>query len=206
MSVLQDSAQDTMAIARIAASLKTPEMLGMDKKQAIDYLFGRFKQSVMRCALRHCKGNVDNAEDIAAAVWLNVQRFLYTFRGDAAISTWLFRITYNRYLDFYARAKVRQTTADGLSPEEILHLPDPRVQIEADLIRREEHRIALACLRYIICPKQKLVYILYEVEGLTYQEVADIIVRPIGTVKSRLYRARLALRNNTPPELVENWR
>src|SRR5262249_20161222 len=122
-----------------------------------------------------------------------------SFRGDANFTTWLYRIVHNVFLDDRKKQQVRQHS----SLEEIYELEDSAVarQIQDPtpgpdtLVVRSERAEIVQEAVLTLQPNQRVMMALYHFEGLAYEEIAAIMSLPIGTVKSRLNRARLALKS-----------
>ncbi|MCX8038212.1 MAG: sigma-70 family RNA polymerase sigma factor [Candidatus Sumerlaeia bacterium] len=170
---------------------------------AFDCLIRRYEDQVFSVAYRMV-GDEDDAADISQEVFLAFFRHLKDYRGDAKISTWLHRITINTVKNFWSRRKRQgydltqslddcETGADeGLSPIEVIpdSAPDPRrvaagVEL-AEMVERQLQRIE---------PEFREVIVLRFIEELSYEEIAEITGEPLGTVKSRLFRARRLLKD-----------
>lgn len=169
---------------------------------AYDTLFRNYEKRVYNLAYR-LSNNYDEANDISVDTFLRVYQALKHFRGDANFSTWLFRIVTNVYLDRRKRTKNKQ----HLSLEEYIELeensvarqvedPSPTPDRMAETNERSEilHRAISSLPDY-----QRAMIVLYHTEGLSYEEIAEAMELPIGTVKSRLNRARLVLREKLLP-------
>ena len=118
------------------------------------------------------------AEDVTQEAFIRAFRFLKGFRGDQRFASWLFRIVRNCAMDAL-RGRTRWTTLTGEGPERALTDATARIELDAALRAvSREHREA---------------FLLVEVFGLSYQEVADVLGIAVGTVKSRMFRARKAL-------------
>lgn len=145
--------------------------------------------------LRHLTRMVGaaEAEDVTQAVMLKVSAGLADFRGDASLSTWIYRIATNAGLDLLRRKKLALAELDA-TLDEAADAPDPDTpSIEAVAIRRETN----GCIRaYIerLPDKYKGVLVLSEVQGFTNEEIAAALGLTPGTVKIRLHRAREKLR------------
>ena len=139
-------------------------------------------------------GNRDEADDAAQEVFLSAFKAFDSFRAQAAVSTWLHRITVNRCLDrLRKRKRLAEQSWDALSEggQESLKArlsggaPDPQKAAEdADLAAR-----MLACLP----ESQRIVLALREAGGLSYEEIAAVLECSIDSVKARLRRARAEL-------------
>jgi RNA polymerase sigma-70 factor (ECF subfamily) len=136
-------------------------------------------------------GDHDRMDDALQEAYVRAFRSLPRFRGDARLSTWLFRITYNACLDELARAgKSAHLPLDELA-EQASEGPEPG---EALGVRRELE-VALASLT----PDERAVVLLVDARGLDYSEAGGILGIPVGTVASRLNRARAGLRRALGP-------
>jgi RNA polymerase sigma-70 factor, ECF subfamily len=129
--------------------------------------------------LRHLLGDGELAADVTQETFVRVHRALPRFRGESRFSTWLLRIARNAALDEQRRRSRRDRTARLAQP------PGP----SSDGSLATELRSALANLS----PELREPFILVEVFGLRYREVAEVLDAPIGTVKSRVFRARAEL-------------
>jgi RNA polymerase sigma-70 factor (ECF subfamily) len=142
-------------------------------------------------------GDPDRMDDALQEVYVRAFRALPRFRGDARLSTWLFRITYNACLDELARArKVAYLPLDELAGQASA-APEP----DEALGVRGELEAALAALS----PEERAVVLLVDGEGFDYSEASEILGIPVGTVASRLNRARTTLRGSLRP-IVESIR
>ncbi len=140
-------------------------------------------------------GDPHEAEDVAQEVFLAVHRNLPRFRGDCRLSTWIFRVARNHclnrieYLERRAPAaadveQAAESDAEGFGSS--LERPD-RAYLS------EETRSGVQRALRSLSPEHRLLVVLRDIEGLSYEEVGRIAELPAGTVKSRLHRARSAL-------------
>ena len=164
---------------------------------AMDQLLQGHFRSAYNLAFR-LTGNYDDAQNVLAEAFLRVYNALPRFRGDAHFSTWLYRIVMNVFLDERKKQRLRRHE----SLEAMIQLADSQVerQIEDEspgpmetLERGEEAEIVQRAV-LTLPESQRLMIALYHFQNQTYEEIAAITSLPIGTVKSRLNRARLALR------------
>jgi RNA polymerase sigma-70 factor (ECF subfamily) len=137
-------------------------------------------------------GDRDRMDDALQEAYVRAFRALPRFRGDARVGTWLFRITYNACLDELARA--RKTTHVPL--DELVEQASDPSELEDALDARSEVATALAELS----PDERAVVFLVDVEGFDYTAASRVLGVPVGTVASRLNRARSALRSALRPE------
>jgi len=141
-------------------------------------------------------GDLDEADDLAQEAFLKAFRSLRRFRGQSLFSTWLYRIAVNCCLDFL-KSKHRRSS---VSLDENLEYQDfPRIGInkaqdaDIDVQRRELQEILERALSNL--PEEyRVTFVLREIEGLAYEEIADLLKCSVGTVKSRLFRGRTKLR------------
>jgi len=133
------------------------------------------------------------AEDAAQEVFIKAFRFLSKFRGKSSFSTWLYRITSNHCTDLL-RHKSREKTEswealmerEGSKLQKILSTPAHQ---ESDMEKFDLLQAILSCLS----PEYRTVLILREVQGLTYQEMTEVLSCSLDSVKARLRRARKEL-------------
>lgn len=152
-----------------------------DDLGAFEELVRRHRDRAYGIAYRVCR-DPGEAEEVAQEAFVRVWRSLHTFRGDAQFTTWLYRIVTNLALTRVGR-QVDRPTAE---------LPD-HADASLDPARRfgagERLSAALAALERL-SPDQRACYVLREVEGLTYEEVAEVLDTTVAAVKGRLFRAR----------------
>jgi len=143
-------------------------------------------------------GNPEDAADLTQEAFLNAWRGLARFGGQSAFSTWLYRLTSNVCIDFLRRQSRCETlsmTVEGPGNESRqTELPDERWCPERELERWETSRTLETGLA-ALSPDHRQVLLLRELEGLSYAEIAQCLSLEEGTVKSRIARARLSLRD-----------
>jgi RNA polymerase sigma-70 factor (ECF subfamily) len=149
-------------------------------------------------SLRHvCRSSAD-AQDAAQEAFLRGYLKLGTYTGASAFYTWLYRIAVNVAMSEHRRRQARARTESSRSLRKEA-VADATQSADRQLIRQErsaEVQEALACLS----DEQRTILILREMEDFDYVQIASILSIPVGTVRSRLHRARLALREQlTPP-------
>ena len=169
--------EDDVALVRRAAGGFRP---------AFAELVRRHQGKIRGLLLRLC-GDRTLADDLAQEVFLRAYRGLCGFEGRASFGTWLYRISYNAYLNHSTRVRKYAALPEGYdsaaaAPDDALSPP------RADLRRDLEGAVAQLPERY------RGVVVLYYLQDLSYPEIADILELPLGTVKTHLHRAKRLLR------------
>jgi RNA polymerase sigma-70 factor (ECF subfamily) len=166
---------------------------------AFDEIMREHQETVFRVAMRFVKNEVE-AQDVAQDAFLNVFRKLHTFKGDAALGSWIYRIAVNTSLMRLRKRRRRGEVAlENVAPSEEheseyhdirsnWHLRGDEVAENREL--RQKILEAVESLE----PKYQGVFVLKEFEGYSLQEIADEMDLSVPAVKSRLHRARLHLR------------
>ncbi len=163
---------------------KTPEAALFDEmaKQHLDSLY--------RTALR-LTGRPQDAEDLVQETYLRAWRSLHTYRPGTNPKAWLFRILHNAHIDRFRASSRTVPTVDeleGQDPAFVVH-ETPETLVMSGLMDAEV-RQALAEIPDVF----RACLVLADLEGFSYQEIADILGIPRGTVMSRLFRGRRAMR------------
>lgn len=170
---------------------------------AFEELVERYQPTVMNLAYRML-GNRADAADVCQEVFLILLRKLHSFRGEAKFSTWLYRVAMNACHDHARRSRHHLSLADSPddeTPEMEQRLPDEGAESPESSMEREEirRRVQEAIVRLPF--KFRQVIYLHDISGYDYKEVAEILGINLGTVKSRLNRAR----NRLAAELKDFW-
>jgi RNA polymerase sigma-70 factor (ECF subfamily) len=169
---------------------------------ALERLLVRYQPHLYRFGLRIC-GNVDDAADVAQESLISMARSLREFRGDSSVSSWLYTIARRFCIKKRRRSKfgpAREEPLDAPGSAAAQHLADPAPSPEQTASNRE---LATALTQAIdaLDPAQREVLVLRDVEGLSAAEVATILGTTVDAVKSRLHRARAAVRQRLAPVL-----
>jgi RNA polymerase sigma-70 factor (ECF subfamily) len=169
---------------------------------ALETLLVRYQPHLYRFGLRMC-GNVADAGDVAQESLISMARSVRDFRGDSSVSSWLYTIARRFCIKKRRRSKfapTREESLDAPGTDVAQHLADPRPNPEQTATNRE---LATALTHAIdgLEPSQREVLVLRDVEGLSALEVARILGLSVDAVKSRLHRARVAIREELAPAL-----
>ena len=169
-------------------------------REAFDKLVLRHKNRIFSLCF-WLLGDYEEANDSAQEIFIKVYRSLSRFRFEAAFGTWLYRIAVNtcknRRKSSEYRSKRRtvslQNPGPGGSPESVTELSDDSPSPLNGLVQQERGR-AIRKAVDALPPDQKEVIALRDIQGLSYEEIVQITGLNLGTVKSRIARARLDLR------------
>src|SRR3954454_9862646 len=152
---------------------------------AFEALVERHREVVLRVAARIA--GRDEAEDVSQDAFLRAFHRLGRFRGDASFRAWLLQITHNAAVDHISRRRPEPVEAATDVPEDpqrtVARLPAERLESRERMARLERKLRGLS-------PEARVVLVLRDIEGLSYEEIAAITDAPLGTVKVRLFRAR----------------
>ncbi len=143
-------------------------------------------------------GSPEDAMELTQETFFNAWRGLPNFHFESKFSTWLYRLATNATIDFLRREKRRKSlTVTSLSaeddPQRLLDIPDRRFTPQ-DELERKEFQAAVRRGLAQLSDEHRRVLVLRELNGLSYAEIAQVLGIEEGTVKSRISRARLALR------------
>ena len=157
-------------------------------REAFGELVEQYRDNVYRLAYRMC-GNAYDADEAAQEAFVAAWRALPNFRGDAKFSTWLYRLTTNAAIDVMRREKRHQTVGDG----EMMELADD-ADSPQETVERTEQQEAVQKALATLSEEYREVLLLRYMEELDYAEIAEVLQLPSGTVKSRINRAKAALK------------
>ena len=160
---------------------------------AFETLVRLYEKKVYTLCRRMC-GNEEDAQEAAQDAFLALWRSAKSFRGDASLSTWLYRLATNACIDLLRRNKRGGERVSLDDEETTFELVDERPLPEQVVERKETQRLINEGLAAL--PEDyRAVLLLRETEGLSYAEIADAMRMELGTVKSRISRGRVLLRN-----------
>jgi len=178
--VREDSAGDSPAFL---------DRLRAGDAEAFEELVRAYQHRVFGVALRML-GNRAEAEEVAQEVFLRAHRALAGFRGEARLSTWLYGISSRLCLNRLASSEWRLARPGG---DALLRLASSAPDAGA-LAERDELERALEQAIADLPEDRRIVVVLRDLEGLPYEEIAQALDVPVGTVRSRIHRARLDLK------------
>ena len=173
-------------------------------KQAFGLLVEKYRRKLLRLLSRMVRDQ-DEIEDIAQETFIKAYRALPQFRGDAAFYTWLYRIGVNTAKNYLAtRGRAMPTVSDQAmnaedEPDERLVAKDSGTP-ESELLSKQ---MVMAVNEAVEALPEELrqAITLREIEGMSYEEIAETMECPIGTVRSRIFRAREAIATKLRPIL-----
>ncbi|MGI6577487.1 MAG: RNA polymerase sigma factor [Eubacteriales bacterium] len=174
---------------------KLVQLAAKGDDRAFEELVALYEKRVYTMALR-MTGNQDDACDISQEAFIRMYRSLKGFKGDAKFSTWVYRIVSNLCIDFNRKAKrIKQVPLESTDEDEpfTITISDDRFDPERNLERSEIVRAINRALD-TLSEEHKEIFILRELNGLSYAEIAEVMMIEEGTVKSRLFRAREKMR------------
>lgn len=178
---------------------KLIERLRSRDEAAFRELVSAYQHKVFNITYR-IVGNKAEAEDVAQEVFVSIFKHIGNFRGDAKLSTWIYRIATNQArnrIKYLSRRKHKHHQEYGDAPDsvkEVSPLSGSVDQPEEAALGRELEQIikeGLESLNEI----HRAIIVLRDVQNLSYEEISVIVELPEGTVKSRLFRARVALKD-----------
>jgi len=161
--------------------------------RAMEVLYHQFKRRVFGMA--HRIVGPSDAEEVAQEVFVRVFRGLAAFRGDSALSTWIYRLTVNASLSHLARRGRRQEVS---SEDALVDVPaPPQVERDPGLAARIEEALGKLPAGY------RAILVLHDVEGFTHEEIGERLGITAGTSKGQLFKARRVIRARLSPSIAE---
>ena len=176
--------------------LELIQQLRAGDELAFKHLVETYQDMVFNTALGIVQ-NSEDAEDVAQEVFIQVFRSIDQFKGDARLSTWIYRITTTKALDHIRSRKRKKRFAFITSlfgnNEELLHEPVDFNHPGVSLDRKEQAALLFRMIDQLP-ENQKIAFNLHKTEELSYQEIADVMQVSVSAVESLLFRARQNLR------------
>lgn len=173
-------------------------------KKAFELLFSKYQRKLMRLVSRLVRDQAE-AEDVVQEAFIKAYRALPQFRGDSAFYTWLYRIGINTAKNYLVTQGRRAPTSTESDVEEAEtfddgeHLRD--INTPESMLATKQIAQTVNLAMEALPEELRTAISLREIEGLSYDEIADVMECPIGTVRSRIFRAREAIAEKLRPLL-----
>ena len=174
-------------------------------KRAFDLLVRKYQHKIVSVCTRYVS-DWSEAQDVAQEAFIRAYRAIGAFRGDSAFYTWIYKIAINTAKN-YLVSKGRRPPIGDIAIEDAVQLDGAsqlrdRATPERELLRQEIERTVFGTVEAL--PEElRTAITLREVDGLSYEEIAEAMNCPIGTVRSRIFRAREAIDERLRPLLSE---
>lgn len=170
-------------------------------KGAFDLLVLKYQHKIVKLVMRYVK-DPSEAMDVAQEAFLKAYRAMATFRGDSAFYTWLYRIAINTAKNHLVAAKRRPVDFElDLQDPDQYELSNRLKDIDTPegLLLSNEIREAVEDAIRGLPEDLRTAILLREIEGMSYEEIAEAMTCPVGTVRSRIFRAREAIDKRLQP-------
>ncbi len=163
------------------------------KSEAFGILVRRYQDRLYPTLLR-LTGRAEDACDLLQDAFLRAFEKLDRFQGGSSFYTWVYRIAVNLALSERRRRRVADRVMAALRPERLDQAGDPTQSDPTLPVERAERETLIQQALGQLAPDHRAVVVMKDLDGLRYEEIADILQVPVGTVRSRLHRAREILR------------
>src|SRR5579863_3275849 len=161
-------------------------------QDAFAQLVRRYQRRIFNLVYRMLQ-QYEEASEITQETFLAAWQGLRSFRGDARFSTWLYRIAYNCALKQLEQRKRDKALQGAIQSEQVLANANQEGRVDAALERRARQVLVHEQLA-TLPSKYRIVLVLRHLQDMTYEEMAEILTMPIGTIKTHLFRARNLLK------------
>jgi RNA polymerase sigma-70 factor (ECF subfamily) len=161
--------------------------------EAFGMLVRRYQDRLYPTVLR-LTGSAEDAHDLLQETFLRAYRKLSLFQGESSFYTWVYRIAVNLALSDRRRRKSARSAVDLSGRETFDPADDPAQTDPAGPLERAERDARVQDALSTLAPDHRAVVVLKDLDGLRYEEIAELLNIPVGTVRSRLHRARNELR------------
>ena len=177
---------------------------GRGDKVAFEMLFTKYQRRVSRLVSRFVRSDAE-VEDIVQESFIKAYRALGSFRGDSAFYTWLYRIAVNTAKNYLVAASKRPISLTQFEKNddddfEEDHFMSDAATPESELITKQIAETVNKTMNELPADLREAI-MLREIEGMSYEDIADSMGCPIGTVRSRIFRAREAISQKIKPML-----
>lgn len=166
------------------------------ERPAIQYLVSTYHRQIIKTAY-HFVQDMDDAEDLAQDVCIEILESAKQFRGSSSLSTWIYRVTVNKSLNFIRKNKrkqlVRQFETFFSSQKQPGEDHNPEPSAENNSLRNEENRRLLEKAVSLLPENQRIAFVLSKYDELPYKEIAGIMNTSVASVESLLSRAKQSL-------------
>lgn len=150
---------------------------------AFDEIVRRYQKKVYSLA-RKILTNHDDADDVAQEVFIKLFHSLYEFKGESSLFTWIYRITINECNSLLRKKKIREI----IPIDEVVNFLRQNETPEQELIDKEEKKLIEKAIENLP-PKQRAVFVMRFFENLEYEEISNILKKPVGTLKANYFHA-----------------
>lgn len=182
---------------------KLAQLAARGNHHALTELIEHFEDRIYSVCYRMTH-HPDDALDCAQSTMLKIIQNITQFEGNASIGTWIYRIAVNQTITHLRKSKIRKTVSLDQNLSQSSQTPRPstlganltdtrELSPDQHVQKKETMRLLRQAINELD-PDHSSVLVLRDTQGLDYQQIGDILELPVGTVKSRLFRARLALR------------
>lgn len=180
---------------------ETTERVCPEISLSFDEIFARYNSMVFSLAL-HILGDREEALDVSQEVFLTIYRKMGTFRGESSLKTWIYCITAHRAANqfrWWNRARRRGTVS---LEEHLVKSPNRElfcnlksdIQSPEEALALQEEHVAIEHMLQELPMQQRIAVVMRDIEGLSYEEIAESLKVSLGTVKSRIARGREMLK------------
>lgn len=153
-----------------------------------------YKDKVFKTALSYIPF-YDEAEDLAQEVFIEIYKSIVHFRGDASLSTWVYRITVNKAINHLRKNKKHYLSRSAEDYEVYGPAENMQTSDASENFQRKEYRKIIQHAIQELPERQATVFVLHKIEGKSYKEISDILNISLSSVESLMFRARSALQS-----------
>lgn len=203
----QEERQDLVTVAK-ETDKELVRRVKKGDKQAFDLLFGRYQHKILNLVSRYLR-DPEDVQDVTQEAFIKAFRALPRFRGESAFYTWLYRIAINTAKNhIVARSRRPPGTDVDVDDAEFMEGTDALKESESpeSALARDELKAAIDRAISELPDDLRSAVTLREFDGLSYEQIAEIMDCPVGTVRSRIFRAREAIDRAIEPLLSARTR